>query len=229
MKKLLLVLLIFINCNCGCEFYDEYIKPETTTPHEDVIINYPVIPWTNGIIYYRFGAEFTQDEIEKILMAMITWEIKTNIKFTHSLKNTYIVHILKRTDGVSSATAGMKNIAYLRLSYFDQNTLLHELGHIIGLQHEHQRPDRTKYIQVNWDNLKKQKAVLMNYWRMNNSSFLYDYTKYKYDYRSVMHYGEWDFSINGKKTIEPLDKNNSIVFSYEPTEDDFKKVNEIYK
>ena len=35
-----------------------------------------------------------------------------------------------------------------------QNTVLHELCHILGMEHEHQRPDRDDYVEINWTNIK---------------------------------------------------------------------------
>ena len=32
-------------------------------------------------------------------------------------------------------------------------TMMHELGHVIGLSHEHQRPDRDDYLTMEWKNM----------------------------------------------------------------------------
>ncbi|XP_072161067.1 uncharacterized protein [Bemisia tabaci] len=36
---------------------------------------------------------------------------------------------------------------------FQKKTVLHELGHVLGLEDEHRRPDRDHYVEVIWDNL----------------------------------------------------------------------------
>ena len=77
-------------------------------------------------------------------------------------------------------------------------SVMHEIGHALGLEHEHTRPDRDQYIQINWDNISADKRH--NFDVAPEGSRLLG----EYDYESIMHYGPTNFSINGKTTITPL-------------------------
>jgi hypothetical protein len=71
-------------------------------------------------------------------------------------------------------------------------TWIHEMGHTIGLLHEHHRPDRADYITLNLAN-----ADLPNV-PGNFTLFTHDYqTIGLYDDASVMEYGAFDFSKAG--------------------------------
>uniref|UniRef100_K1PS83 Metalloendopeptidase n=1 Tax=Magallana gigas TaxID=29159 RepID=K1PS83_MAGGI len=71
--------------------------------------------------------------------------------------------------------------------------------HAAGLVHEQSRSDRDKYIRLIKENLGG---------NIYNSNFDKDDTldQNPYDYESIMQYGLRTFSINGKNTIEFLDK-----------------------
>jgi hypothetical protein len=77
-------------------------------------------------------------------------------------------------------------------------TILHEMGHIIGLWHEQSRPDRNTYITVNYNN------VIKGSW----SNFEVDTDNAQifapYDYASVMEYPPYSFSRNGGPVIETI-------------------------
>lgn len=77
-------------------------------------------------------------------------------------------------------------------------SVMHEIGHALGLEHEHTRPDRDQYIQINWENISADKRH--NFDVAPEGSRLLG----EYDYESIMHYGPTNFSINGKKTITPI-------------------------
>ncbi|MGL4609488.1 MAG: M12 family metallopeptidase [Trueperaceae bacterium] len=60
-------------------------------------------------------------------------------------------------------------------------TPLHEIGHALGMIHEHQRPDRNNYISINTSNL-TQKG------KDNLSGTIGTSSQTSYDYASIMHY-----------------------------------------
>ena len=63
--------------------------------------------------------------------------------------------------------------------------LAHELGHIIGLHHEHQRNDRDHYIEILWSNIRGPHK----YGKVHT---YYTYASTRYDLGSIMHYSPYN-------------------------------------
>ncbi|HEY0704543.1 MAG TPA: choice-of-anchor D domain-containing protein [Candidatus Acidoferrales bacterium] len=81
----------------------------------------------------------------------------------------------------------------------DVGTWIHEMGHTVGLLHEHQRPDRASYITLNLVN-----ADLPNV-PGNFTLIGYDsQTIGLFDHASIMEYGAFDFSKAGLPVIESI-------------------------
>ena len=77
-------------------------------------------------------------------------------------------------------------------------TILHEMGHTIGLWHEQSRPDRNTYVSVNYNNLIKGS--------ISNFNQIYDNAQETtlFDYGSIMEYPAFAFSRNGGPAIESI-------------------------
>jgi hypothetical protein len=77
-------------------------------------------------------------------------------------------------------------------------TLLHEMGHVVGLYHEQSRSDRATYVNVLYANVIKASRA--------NFDQIYDNAQAvsSYNYASVMHYIPFAFSRNGGPTIESI-------------------------
>lgn len=78
-------------------------------------------------------------------------------------------------------------------------TILHELGHTVGLWHEQSRPDRDTYVSVNYGNLIKGSISNFNQIYDNAQTF-----GTLFDYASIMEYPAFAFSRNGGPAIESI-------------------------
>ena len=62
--------------------------------------------------------------------------------------------------------------------------MLHQLGHIIGLYHEHTRPDRDQFVEILWENIE---PGANSSFKINSPNEVNSWNIY-YDYTSVMHF-----------------------------------------
>jgi hypothetical protein len=75
--------------------------------------------------------------------------------------------------------------------------VLHEIGHAVGLHHEHNRVDRRQFLD---------RIALENVYRSAVSNFTArtDPEPGEYDFESIMHYSQMAFSKNRAPTIVPI-------------------------
>uniref|UniRef100_A0A914NZ52 Metalloendopeptidase n=1 Tax=Meloidogyne incognita TaxID=6306 RepID=A0A914NZ52_MELIC len=73
----------------------------------------------------------------------------------------------------------------------EEYVVAHETGHALGFWHTHQRPDRERYISINWRNVLEEATASFMPFRSMLQAFAIKQVSGRrspYDYGSLMHY-----------------------------------------
>lgn len=113
-----------------------------------------------------------------------------------------------------------------KLCLKNRGVILHELTHVLGFYHEHQRPDRDNYITILMDNVKSK--LTHQFQKLE-----FDTYGMEYDFGSIMHYSLYQFSRGGDlKTMELLSNvSTSVEFigrQHSLSRGDFQRLNRMY-
>ncbi len=182
--------------------------------------------WDHGVIPVWIDANLGRSTVSAARAAMNVWNTVAGITFvevTSGSPPSYDHVHLQPGEGCASWVGRRGGGQALWASpECNSGTLIHELGHVIGLEHEHTRVDRDAWIRINTENVRADK--LHNFDVAPAGSRLLG----EYDYASIMHYGPDYFSIDGSPTIEPLRVGAVIGQRIAPSDGDIAAVAELY-
>ncbi|GFS59197.1 zinc metalloproteinase nas-13 [Trichonephila inaurata madagascariensis] len=135
--------------------------------------------------------------------------------------------ISKKYGSGCSATVGMVQKGKVTLSKGcnQRGIVIHEFMHILGFLHEHSRPDRDKYVKINWENI--QERSVRNFRKYKEHQV--QNGNITYDYNSVMHYGSFSFAKDRSiPSITPLQENITIGQRDGFSQFDLEKIHHLY-
>ncbi len=155
--------------------------------------------WTDGKVYFTFDAGLTDFQKGQWALATAMWEAAADLEFIErTTEPNYI--LLKTSTGNNSFVGMIGGEQIINMFNWSFETIIaHEIGHALGLKHEHQRPDRDSFVNILTSNITPG--------REGNFTIAAGGVTYTaYDFASAMHYGRTAFAISGCgcNTIEPL-------------------------
>ena len=155
--------------------------------------------WTAGVVPYEIDP--TLPSQYRITDAIAHWNTQlagTIIVRPRNGETDYVRFVNSANAGSCSSYIGNVHVAGQAITLganCSTGNTIHELGHAIGLFHEHTREDRNTFVLINFANIDPTKTSNFNQ-AITTSDDLG-----AYDYGSIMHYPSTAFSINGLPTI----------------------------
>lgn len=186
--------------------------------------------WSYGVIPYHLHDNLTPSARQAVLAAINHWNSVSSITLVAKDQNTLTNNsdFVEFVDGPSCASwvgrqGGPQDLWVSSLC--STGSMIHEIGHAIGLLHEHTRADRDQYIKINWENVQDDKRFNFEI----NENFDKNYGAY--DYGSIMHYGEYYFSANGQPTIQAINAPEGVAIGQRErtSSGDIQAVNDMYR
>ncbi len=148
-------------------------------------------PWPGGVIPYDLS-KLTPPQQAIALRAMQRWvDTGAKIKFLPRTHEVEYVNFTGQTNaGNNTSHVGFKlgertDINITAFWWRDLEWMpAHELGHVLGFFHEHERWDRDQSVTIHYENIKPGRAH--DYDWIAKTNWLV--TTLPYDYKSIMHY-----------------------------------------
>lgn len=182
--------------------------------------------WPNAVVPYAIKSSISSSGARAIQAAIAQYHKHTCIRFKKRTNEWNYISFYRGT-GCSSPVGkrflGANSIS-LGNGCYQIGTIMHEIGHSLGLYHEQSRPDRDKFVRILWDNIPSSQKHNFK----KQSTWVIDSLGTPYDYGSMMHYGRTAFG-RGRVTIQPLNPNARIGQRSGFSSIDIKQINLMYK
>lgn len=144
-------------------------------------------PWPGGTVPYVIDPALSAARRQTYLDGIREWELAGNVHFVPRTSETNYVFFKYDPFGPNRVSGSQPQI--VEINSLTRSQICHEMGHSLGLHHEHTRPDRGSFVTVLSTNITAGNA----FWFDIDPNGVSNGT---YDFESVMHFGRDLFSIS---------------------------------
>lgn len=144
-------------------------------------------PWPGGVVPYVIDPALTAAQRQTYLDGIREWELAGNVHFIPRTTETDYVFLKYDPFGPNLVSGAQPQI--VEINSLTRGQICHEIGHSLGLDHEHIRPDRDGFVTVLTANITPGKE----FWFDIEPDGV---ANGNYDFESVMHFGRDLFSIS---------------------------------
>jgi hypothetical protein len=145
--------------------------------------------WPRGFVPFVIHP-FVPDQ-HRITDAMRHWENVTSIRFGQRTTETDFVLFTRGTECMSKVGRRGEQQQIIMSDLCSTGNLIHEIGHCVGLHHEHTRNDRDTFVEILWNNITE---GMEDQFELGSPD---DWDIGPYDYGSIMHYRTTAFGKSG--------------------------------
>jgi hypothetical protein len=180
--------------------------------------------WPNRLVPYTIAPGLTNPS--RVADAIAHWEANTNLRFqVRAGESNYVTFTPGPGCGSSVGRVGGQQFITLSPSFTVGNAI-HEIGHAVGLLHEHTRLDRDSYVTIHWNNIQPGKA---DYFKKYNQVGYIGADVRSFDFNSRMLLGTRAYAFDPtKSTITKTDGSTYAINTTSLSAGDIATVNDLY-
>lgn len=160
--------------------------------------------WPEGKVPFVLSDGLPDDEVDTIRVAMDVWQASVPsvsfVPYDGSVvfpREAYVQFVPGDSTTACSSLVGRRSPGQKVTCQLGFSTVAHEIGHALGLYHEQQRFDRDLYVAVLGDNIIAGRRHNFNKRSIDEAS-----PHGQYDYKSRMHYGQRQFTVDFEVNLD---------------------------
>lgn len=182
--------------------------------------------WPNGKVYYSLR-RLPSNVHAVVRQAIAVYHAKTCIRFYPRTNQRDYLNFFQGGGCYSmiGRQGGAQQVSLGR-GCEQIGVVIHEIMHALGFFHEQSRRDRDRYVKIMWQNIPQRVRYNFETYKHGQANTLGE----PYDKSSVMHYGSYAFSSNGRKTIESISNPNERLGQRQGlSRTDIRQLNKYYR
>ncbi len=176
-------------------------RKQASGRREAAVVVDPAGLWPNGIVTYYLDPGLSAAIRDHFQEAVAYWQAATPLRFVPRTSETSYVSVRQPAEDSGCFAWIGRGLGASLMSLGASCTVdavIHEIGHTAGLWHEQQRQDRDRYVELLFENIEK--SQVSNF----GAAILASADDGPYDYSSLMQYGLYGHSRNGKPAMRTL-------------------------
>ena len=198
-------------------YQGDIVIPPTT---KGAAIHYESGKWPDNKVFYVINNNLPNQQ--RVKDAINYFKEKTNLTFIERSTQSNYIEFVFDTSGCWSFIGMIGNRQELGLANWgNKGTVIHEIGHAIGLYHEHSKKGRGAYVIVKTENILDGEAH-------NFEEKISSINTEGFDFGSIMLYGPNSFSKNGLATITKKNGDSYTVQRSSLSASDLQIINLLY-
>lgn len=157
--------------------------------------------WPKHTVYYTFSSNFSM--ANEVHDAMTEWSNKTGLDFVYGTGRGNYIEFKNSNNGSASSHVGMtggRQTIELQPGVSNTGSAMHEIGHAVGLFHEHCRPDRDNYIIVY-----RNRIQLLKRSQFDPQPYSSTVVFGPFDFSSIMMYPSYAFQNSSAPSMTTID------------------------